>query len=330
MSSKNIWVFAQHECGQLQPVYYELLTKAKQLAKEIEGCKVCALIVGSSIENVLSQAEESGAEIVYYIDDKRLQNYNPETYTTLIEKVVGEHGPLAFLFGATALGAELAPSLAARVKTGLAAHCVDIGTDKAGALTFVVPAFGGKVEGEILIPKHRPQMATVRPGIFEADCFPRAANVQVVKLDCPALPESRISFVSFTPAGDESTLSLDDADVVICCGRGVGTDANFQNIQKLARKLGAAIAFTRPAVDMGWAPDENSMVGSSGRSIRPKIYLGFGVSGAGHHLSGMSKSGTVFSINKDPNAKMLDASDYKVTADSAAIVNALLSMTQRR
>jgi len=328
--SKDIWVFAQHKEGRLLPVFYELLTKARQLAKETPGTKVCALLVGSSLESAVKEARESGADIVYFIDDEKLLNYNPETYTALAESVVSEHKPLAFLFGATAMGAELAPSLAARLKTGLAAHCVDIRADKGGALTFVVPAFGGKVEGDILIPEQRPQMATVRPGIFEAEGLPKAADVQVVKLACPVLPEPRISFVSFTPAKDDETQNLEDADLVVGCGRGVGTDTNFKNIEKLAKKLGAAIAFTRPAVDMGWAPDENSMVGSSGRSIRPKVYLNFGVSGAGHHLSGINKSGTIISVNKDAGAKMFDMSDYKVTADCAAIVNALLAATQGR
>ena len=273
---------------------------------------------------MVKEVEESGADIVYFVDDENLLNYNCESYTAVIESIINEYKPSVFLFGATTMGSELAPSVAARVKTGLAAHCVDITTNKDGALAFIVPVFGGKMECEILIPNHSPQMATVRPGIFDSKTLLKARNVQTIRLECPALPDPRISFVSFTPAKDDVTQSLEEADLIIGCGRGVGTDVNFRNIERLAKKLNAAIAFTRPAVDMGWTPDERAMVGASGKSIRPKVYLGFGISGAAHHLCGIGKSGTIISVNKDEKAKMFDMSDYKITADSAAIVNALL------
>ncbi|MCL1992906.1 MAG: electron transfer flavoprotein subunit alpha/FixB family protein [Spirochaetes bacterium] len=321
---KNIWLFAEHKHEKLMPVFQELLTKAKCLANEIENCKLCALIIGSSLENVVKEAEESGADIVYYVDDEKLLNYNCESYTTVLEGIINEYKPLAFLFGATSMGAELAPSLSARVKTGLAAHCVDITTDKHGTLTFIVPAFGGKIECEILIPNHRPQMATVRPGIFEANKLSKANNVQTFRLECPVLPEPRISFVSFIPSKDYTVQKLEESALVIGCGRGVGTDNDFENLKKLAKKLNAAIAFTRPAVDMGWASDEREMVGSSGKSISPTVYLGFGISGATHHLSGINKSRIIISVNKNKKAKMFDASDYKVVAESRAVINALL------
>lgn len=320
----NIWVYAEHRQGRLIPVFWELLVKAKELANNIEGCKVVALVIGSAVESVVKEAAECGADILYYVDDSQLLHYNCERYAALVEKIIIEHSPLAFLFGGSAIGAELAPTLAVRVKVGVAAHCIDITTNRAGELTFIVPAFGGKLEGEISMPRCRPQMATVNPGAFEACRLPKEGGVQVVQLPCPALPDSRIAFVASAPANGEGVQRLAESELVIGCGRGVGGQENFRDVKRLAKKLGAEIAFTRPAIDMGWASDQNSMVGSSGKSIAPKLYLGLGISGAVHHTSGISKSGTIISVNKDARAKIFEVSDYKAVADCKAVVSAML------
>ncbi|MCL2619168.1 MAG: electron transfer flavoprotein subunit alpha/FixB family protein [Defluviitaleaceae bacterium] len=332
-NSKNIWIFAEHRDNKLLPIYYELLGKALDLACKVtdrEGCRVCALVIGSCVGEVVGEAEASGADRVCFIDNEGLAAYNCDGYATAIESVVREHAPSAFLFGATATGSELAPSVAARLRTGLAAHCVDINSDEEGLLTFVIPAFDGTLQGEILIPRHRPQMATVRPGIFKTHPHMPGNKVSAARLDCPELPRPRVAFLRHVPPRhDDMCAALEDADIVIGCGRGVATDANFANVEKLARKLGAAIAFTRPAVDMGWAKDESRVIGSCGKSVSPKVYLGLGVSGATHHTCGITGSEVIINVNKDEHAGSFGISDYKVVADSASVVNALLKAVEQ-
>lgn len=323
--ANNIWLFAESKDNRLLPVFYECLTKAKSLANEIENSKVSALILGNHLDQVVMEALEAGVDQVYFVDDEKLRTYNSESYAIVIKSILQEMKPLAFLFGGTSTGYELAPCVAGKMKIGLAAHCVDILADKKeGMLSFVVPAFGGKIEGEILIPEHRPQMATVASGIFEIKKSEKVQGARSEKLPCPELPTPRVTFVSHIPSQEESQ-NLELAELVIGCGRGVGTDENFAAMEKLAKKLNGAIAFTRPAIDMGWAADDRAMVGSSGKSVGPKVYLGFGISGATHHVSGIKKSDTIISVNKDEKASMLEMSDYKVVADAGAIINALLA-----
>lgn len=322
---KNIWIFAEHSDNELSPVYGELLGKAKELASDKKGCKVCSIVLGDKVENIVAKVESMGTDIIYYVNHEKLEQYNCDYYLTAIEKLILAYKPEIFLIGATALGSEIAPSVAARVRTGLAAHCVDIAMNEKGNIVCMVPAFGGKVISEILIPKHRPQMASVRPGIFAARDSEKNLNVETIKIECSELDDitSGIEYVSFVPSVTYAQ-KLEDAEIVICGGRGVASEENWGNVGKLAKKFNAAVGYTRCVLDQGWVEDECDMIGTSGKSIRPKVYLGIGVSGATHHVCGMNKSRMIININRDKNAKIFSISDYKIVADSESIVKALL------
>lgn len=322
--NKEIWILAECTDGKINNVYYELLTKAKELAGHIENSKVCSVILGHNIDSIIEEVENSGTDTVYYVNHEKLAVYNIDYYTAALQQLNSQYEPDLFLIGATPFGSEIAPTLAARVQTGLAAHCVDITLDENHNAVCLVPAFGGKVISEILIPKHRPQMASVRPGILEANEFSKNPDVKTIIYVCQFDDVvSGIEFETFVPT-QACAQKLEEAVIVICAGRGVTTEETWNDIRKLSEKLNASIGYTRSLMDRGYVKDECDMIGTSGKSIKPKIYIGIGVSGATHHVCGMNKSGMIININKDKNAKIFNISDYKVVGDSQVIVKALL------
>jgi electron transfer flavoprotein alpha subunit len=214
--------------------------------------------------------------------------------------------------------------VAAQLKTGVAAHCVDLRINENEQLVAAVPSFGGKILGEILCPDTRPQMASVKPGIFiqgEAEQRePNIISIDVSKLKAEDVPLKAIKLEKKAVEG----VPLDQAEVVFCGGYGIGGKENWERLEKLAALLGGAAACTRPVVDEGWAPGEHVMVGTSGKSIRPKAYVGFGISGATHHICGMKDSGLVISVNKDEKAAIFDVSDVGAAADLNKILEQLI------
>jgi len=281
--------------------------------------------LGDKVDDMVAKVKDMGTDIVYFVEHEKLGQYNCDYYLKALEKLVLAYKPEVFLIGATAMGSEIAPTVAARVRTGLAAHCVDIKMNEDKNIVCLVPAFGGKVISEILIPSHRPQMASARPGILSAEEFEKNPEVETVKVECKELDDfvSDIEFVSFVPS-ESCPKKLEEAEIVICSGRGVTTQETWDNLEKLAEKMKASLGYTRCLIDNGWVCDEINMIGTSGKSIKPKVYLGIGVSGATHHVCGMNKSGMIININKDKNAKIFDISDYKVVGDSEVLVKALL------
>ncbi|MDR1514715.1 MAG: electron transfer flavoprotein subunit alpha/FixB family protein [Synergistaceae bacterium] len=324
----KIWVHAEVFEGEIADVAFELLSKASVLAKSIgEDAKVEATLVGCGIESKAALLAEYGAVTVHMADDSSLRLYSPATYVHVLAGMADAHKPDIYLFGATAVGTSLAPAVAARLKTGIAAHCVDIHIGGEKELVALVPSFGGKVIGEILCPVRRPQMASVKPGVLvKKSPAPVPVNIEKQELSSLKLNE-RPDVSQLEPVKTErhppEGLPLKEADVVVCGGFGIGGSKNWQLLEELAQSLGGAAACTRPAVDEKWC-EEHIMVGTSGQSISPKVYLGFGVSGATHHVCGMSKSGVVINVNQDAEAPIFDVSDFCVKADANSILPLLL------
>jgi len=270
----RIWVYAEQINGTLAGVSLELLGKAREMAVQSEGTEIAAVLLGNGIGDLVETLREYGAETIYLADAPRLNLYQHTTYAPLIADLVQKEQPEIFLFGATAQGSELAPTVAARLKTGIAAHCVDLRLNGQGELVSVVPAFGGKILGDILCPQHRPQMASVKPGIFAKPQPDPGAGI-IVPIDLTPLATAQPGLKALAVCREEPKgLPLEEAEVVVAGGFGLGSAENWRLVEELAQLLGGAAACTRPAIDEGWAPGEQIMIGTSGKSVRPKIYLG--------------------------------------------------------
>ncbi|HPQ43251.1 MAG TPA: electron transfer flavoprotein subunit alpha/FixB family protein [Syntrophales bacterium] len=319
--SRDVWVFAEQRNGELHDVSLELLGKARELA-DATGSNVAAVLMGCNILDLAQVLVNYGADTVFVADHPKLEQYRLLPYTHVIESLIREHNPDIVLMGATAMGVELAPRVAARIRTGLSAHCIDLRLDENGNLLQVVPGWGGGVVATIACPDHRPQMSTVMPGAMRA--LPeekRKGRIEKLSVD---LPESHmgpeILGVEQMVAGEQP---LEKADVVVAGGWGVGSKENWSLLEELARMLGGAVGATRPPVDEGWAR-EGQMIGQSGKTIRPTLYIGVGISGVMHHVVGMDQSKHIININTNPAADSFELSDVIVVEDFMKILPPLI------
>lgn len=319
-----VWVTAEQTGGRLAEVSLELLGKAQELAAQGGGSLTSAVLMGSDIGFLAEELLAHGADQVFLVDDPRLELYQNDTYALVLENLIKKYGPEIVLFGASYCGSELSATVAAKLETGLAAHCIELRINERGEFIQVVPAFGGMVLGDILCPKSRPQMASVKPGMFQKPERKASRTGEVVKETAAVLegyqsPLKAVRVVQRQP----SELPLEKAETVVAGGWGVGADA-WHFLDELAEELGGAVGCTRPALDEGWAKGEHTMIGTSGKTVRPRIYIGFGVSGSAHHVVGMKDSGVVININKDPEAPVFQVSDYGVVADAKKFLPVLL------
>lgn len=323
----GIWVFAEQRGGQLHDVGAELLGKARELADQA-GWKVTAVLLGDQVGGRAETLIRQGADQVLVGDDPELRDYRLLPYTHVLAQCVKAYGPEVFLMGATAMGMELAPRVAARLRTGLSAHCIDLRLDQSRRLVQVVPGWGGGLIATILCPEKRPQMATVMPGTMKAlQPAPRAGHVQSLPVDLQGmnLGPRVVESMREKPEGQP----LEKAEVVVAGGWGVGNSENWALVEALAEALGGAVGATRPPVDEGWV-DEKQMIGQSGKTVRPTLYIGMGISGVMHHVVGMDQSRYVISINTDPGAEVFEVSDLIVVEDFKKVVPQLIEEIRRR
>lgn len=314
-------MFAEQREGVLHEVSLELLSKARELADQVQT-SVTAVLLGDGIRPLAGSLIEQGADTVMICDQTELQTYRLIPYTLVMARLIEKHQPQILLLGATAMGTELAPRLAAKVRTGLSAHCVDLKLDRNGVLQQEVPGWGGGVIATITCPDHRPQMATVMPGAMKK-LPPREQDGALIECRIP-LPEGNLGpRVEETQREEPESLPLQKADVVVAGGWGIGSSEDWAKIEELAAVLGAAVGATRPPVDEGWA-GENQMIGQSGKTVRPTLYIGVGISGVMHHIVGMDQSKYIISVNNDPKAEIFDVSDIIVVEDFRKIVPRLI------
>ena len=326
----KIWVYAEQKADGLAGVVAELLGEACRLTQGND--EIGAVLIGHEVGDMAQEAISLGADKVYVADNVDLKIYNNETYSRIIEHIVQEEKPDIVLIGATSTGCDLASTLGARLGTGVAAHCVGLEINTDGNLVQIVPSFGGKVMAEILCPVHRPQMATIKPGVFEPGAQKSVGSGEVVFVDVAEVlrnyqPKIEALEVHHRPPVGKP---LEQAEVVVAGGWGIGSREDWQLIESLATALDGAVGCTRPAVDEGWAAGEHMMIGTSGKTIKPKVYIGIGVSGAAHHLCGMKDAGTIISINNNPEATIFDISDIKVVADFKKILPILIQKLTSR
>ena len=315
---KGIWVFAEQRRGTLTPVSLELLGKAQELAGRLNQ-EVSALLVGVDVSGIAETLIKHGADNVYLVQHETLKDYRTIAYTKVFEELINKHRPNILLLGATHIGRDLAPRVSRRVGAGLTADCTELTIDpEEGILLQTRPAFGGNVMATIASRYSRPQMATVRPGVMEAQ--PKPGSKGKVIHHAFSIPEDEIgSRVLETVREEKRGVNLSDAKVIVAGGRGVGDAEGFKLLENMAAVMGGELAGTRVAVEEGWVPGDRQ-VGQTGQSVRPELYIACGISGAIQHRAGMMNARFIIAINKDPRAPIFQVADWGIVGDFHEVV----------
>lgn len=324
--SKEIWIFAEITDGVVAPAYYEILSEAVRVYAGAAEKPTFAALALSADGKAVDELKKSGVDKVVTVENAKLAAYNPMYFTEGFTAAVRQLNPDVVLVAASSVGSELAPAVAARLRTGLAAHCTQLALDESGELHMIAPAFGGNLMGEYIIPNARPVMASIKPGVFERDAL-AAKDAEVVSVAVSTLDTFNAGIELVEIKQSEMTETpVDKADYLVCAGFGCAVSGNLDKAKELAKRIGATVCYTRPLADLGYYPNEKGMVGTSGKTVKPKFYIGFGVSGAGQHVCGMKDSGLIINVNSDPTAQSFDISNYKVVADCGAILDELLNI----
>ncbi|MBQ1894053.1 MAG: electron transfer flavoprotein subunit alpha/FixB family protein, partial [Clostridia bacterium] len=308
---KGVYVFIQQVEGVTAPVSFELLGKAKELAKAL-NTTVSAVLCGHNVASLADELGEYGADTVVLIDDPALSEYTTEPYAQAMFGVIDYFKPEIVLYGATTIGRDLAPRVSARVHTGLTADCTRLEIDpETGRLLMTRPAFGGNLMATIICPDFRPQMATVRPGVMQRAERVEGRRARVLPFNLKI--EHNDCFVEVLDVIKKMNEAVDisEAKILVSGGRGMGSKENFRMLYDLADALGGRVAASRAAVDAGWA-DKEMQVGQTGKTVRPKLYIAVGISGAIQHLAGMEESEVIIAINRDETAPIFNVADYGV------------------
>ncbi len=317
----GIAVYVDHNDGEIHPVTYELVGKAKELAKEINQ-EVYCIFMGSDISAKAEELLHYGVDRVYVYDKPELQYYVTESYTAVFEDFINKVKPGSILVGATTVGRQLAPRVAARFKTGLTADCTILKMNENTDLIQIRPAFGGNIMAQIFTPNHRPQMATVRYKVMNAPERSENTSGQIIVEDIESDKlKSNIEVLKVSPK--EKVQSIESADVIVAAGRGVKTKEDLALLQELADCLGGEMACTRPLVECGWV-EARRQIGLSGRTVRPRLIITCGVSGAVQFSAGMNNSDFIFAINTDEKAPIFKVANYGIVGDLYKIIPGLI------
>lgn len=322
---KGVFVFAQQLDGVITGVSFELIGKAKELAADL-NTDVTAVLLGSDIKGLADELGAYGADKVIVIDNPVLKDYTTEPYTQAMQAVIEEYKPEIILYGATAIGRDLAPRVSARAQSGLTADCTKLEIDpEADAdsglhnLRMTRPAFGGNIMATILIKKNRPQMATVRPGVMQKLEKDASKKAEIIEFNPTLEKNNKYVTVADIVKKVSDKVDIMDAKILVAGGRGVGSKENFKILQDLADVLGGTIASSRACVDAGWI-EKDQQVGQTGKTVRPQVYFAIGISGAIQHLAGMEESEIIIAINKDESAPIFDVADFGIVGDLNKIV----------
>ena len=320
---QGVWVFAEQRNGELQKVSLEILGEGRRLANEL-GVKLTAVLLGENVAHMANTLGEHGADEVLVAEHEALKNYTTEGYAKVICDLVDQRKPGILFIGATFIGRDLGPRVAARLTTGLTADCTSLAVDVTnGDLLATRPAFGGNLMATIACPEHRPQMATVRPGVFSKLTEKNTDfNVENVEVNIQA-GDIRTEVLEIVKTAKE-TIDIGEAKVIVAGGRGVGSKENFELLQQLATALGGVVGASRGAVDKGWI-ERDYQVGQTGKTVRPTIYIACGISGAIQHVAGMQDSDMIIAINKDETAPIMKVADYAIVGDVAKVVPEMIN-----
>ncbi|MDR1130621.1 MAG: electron transfer flavoprotein subunit alpha/FixB family protein [Prevotellaceae bacterium] len=324
----NIFVYCETEKGRIADVSLELLTKGRELAKQL-NCKLEALLIGHQLSGVEKELYSYGADIVHIADDERLAPYRTLPHTSIVVGLFREEKPQIALFGASSLGRDLAPRVSSALKSGLTADCTSLeigdhkdtkGNEYRNLLLQIRPAFGGNIIATIINPDHRPQMATVREGVMRREMLaePKTGELKIVDVNKYVRDEDFVISIIERHL-EERKIDIKGAPIIVSGGYGVGSRENFDLLFELASVLGGEVGASRAAVDAGYA-DHARQVGQTGVTVRPKLYIACGISGQVQHTAGMQESAMIISINNDPNAPINQIADYSVVGDLSTVI----------
>ncbi len=332
---KGVYIYAQQVDNELSSIAFELIGKAKELAKDLDT-DVTAVLLGHNVSGLVDSLAEYGADKVIVVDDPELETYRTEPYAHALASVINEYKPDIMLVGATAIGRDLGPTVSARVKTGLTADCtvLEIGDfpinpvpgkedeQKHNQLLMTRPAFGGNTIATIACPDNRPQMATVRPGVMQKIEPIKGAKAEVINYNPGFVKNNKYVEILNIIKQAKTTENIMDAKILVSGGRGVGSAEGFEMLKELAEVLGGTVSCSRAVVENGWLPVD-LQVGQTGKTVRPLLYFAIGISGAIQHVAGMEESDIVIAINKDEDAPIFDVADYGIVGDLNKVVPAL-------
>jgi electron transfer flavoprotein alpha subunit len=311
---KGVYVFAQQVDNKISSVSYELVGEAKRLAGVL-GSDVTAVLLGYKLDGLADRLVKYGADNIIVVDDPALETYMTDPYAAALYEVIKEKKPEIVLYGATAIGRDLAPRVSARVHTGLTADCTKLEIDaETKDLRMTRPAFGGNIMATILCSEHRPQMATVRPGVMQRLDINENAKAKIENFAVKDLDKSVKVEILEVVKKTAAKMDIQDAKILVSGGRGMGGPENFKMLEELAALFGGTFSSSRAAVDAGWV-EKDRQVGQTGKTVRPDVYFACGISGAIQHLAGMEESDIIIAINKDPDAPIFSVADYGVVGD---------------
>jgi electron transfer flavoprotein alpha subunit len=320
---KDVWIFAEQRGGELKKVAYQLLGGGRLLADDL-GQKLAAVLLGENVGDMAKELIAHGADIVYAADDPKLKNFQTDAYASVICSMISEFKPNIVIYGATHIGRDLAPRIAQRMSLGLTADCTELTIDPEERILLQTrPAFGGNIMATIITPRTRPQMATVRPGILkemEKDDSRKGEIKNVpVKLTDSEIKTKILEIVKEA----KKRVNLEEAQIIVSGGRGVGGKDGFNIIRELAEILGGEVGGSRVAVEKEWI-EQDHQVGQTGKTVRPKLYIACGISGSIQHRAGMQNSDLIVAINKDPDATIFKICHYGIVGDLHEVVPLLI------
>jgi electron transfer flavoprotein alpha subunit len=321
--TKDLWVLCEtKEDGTAKNIGIELLTPGRRLADK-QGGKLVSVVIGYKTDEAVKDASTHGADQIIVVDSAEFQTYTTDAYVNALAYLLEKYAPTSMLIGATPNGRDLGPRLSCRLKTGLTADCTALDIDEAsGNIAWTRPAFGGNLMAVILCPNHRPQLGTVRPGVFKKPevCEGKA---EVIHEDFHVeASQIRTKLLQKICEDSGELVDLEGADIIVSGGRGVGGPEGFGVIKDLADALGGTVGASRAAVDAGWISHAHQ-VGQTGKTVGPKLYIACGISGAIQHLAGMSSSDVIVAINKDSEAPIFGVADYGIVGNLFEVLPAL-------
>jgi electron transfer flavoprotein alpha subunit len=326
---KGVWVFVEQTEGEVAEVSWELLGEGRKLANKLKT-ELCAVVLGEGVNGLCTESFTYGADKVYIIDEPVFKYYRTQAYHEAMCGLVEKYKPEVILMGATGMGRDLAGAVATEVATGLTADCTGLDIDDKGNLMQTRPAFGGNIMATIMCDKHRPQMSTVRPHVMDMPERQEGKTGQIIRETSSVKEENIFSKVLeiIKDKGHSQEEDIAGADIIVSGGRGMMNSDNFKVLQELADAIGGTVGASRSAVDAGWKP-HSCQVGQTGKTVRPKIYIACGISGAIQHLVGMQDSDIVIAINRDKEAPIFEVATYGIVGDLFEIVPALTKIVKQ-